>query len=247
MGTTIKQNTTTFNRCPKDEQHPFCRIPANLFELDGYKLAIMAQILSNRDGWNIVKYEIGKRMGFPERKFLKAWRELENLGYIQITRRWGCYHYTIFENLDNTTGTGADCADYTTGNSTSCTGATLTTINNNYNRDVTTTAGGTCDERQFSELLNLYPSSGTKPAGTTYPLKGRLNECKKAYKDYLKAGTMTHDDIMTALAVELNDKEISGKTHYQPGLLRWIEDKVFEQYKGQVLEPLEMGYGTGLW
>ena len=167
MGTNIKQNTTTFNRCPKDEQHPFCKIPANLFELDGYKLAIMAQILSNKDGWNIVKYEIGKRLGFPERKFLKAWRELEKLGYIQITRKWGCYHYTIFENLDNTTGTGADCADYTTGNSTSCTGATLTTINNNYYTDITAGTDAPCYKDQFNELMEVYPSEGNRTFSCT--------------------------------------------------------------------------------
>jgi hypothetical protein len=246
MGTKIRQNTTTFNRCPKDEQHPFCRIPANLFELDGYKLAIMAQILSNKDGWNIVKYEICRRLGFPERKFLKAWRELEKLGYIQITRKWGCYHYTIFENLDNTTGTGADCADYTTGNSTGCTGATLTTINNNYYSDVTATTGGTSDEGQFNELLNLYPSRGTRVDGTNYNLKSRIKECKRFYLEYLRSNIMTHEEIMTALRVELNDKEISGKMHFQPGLLRWIEDKVFEQYKGRILEPFKLGYGTEL-
>jgi hypothetical protein len=65
MGTKIKQNNTTFVRCDKDEQHPFYRIPVGLFKLDGYQLAIMAQILSNKDGWNIVKYEIGKRLRFP--------------------------------------------------------------------------------------------------------------------------------------------------------------------------------------
>jgi hypothetical protein len=83
MGTKIRQNSTTFVRCPKDEKHPFSRIPAELFKLDGYQPAIMGQILSNNDDWNIVKYEIGKRVGFPERKFLKTWRELEKLGYIQ--------------------------------------------------------------------------------------------------------------------------------------------------------------------
>jgi hypothetical protein len=139
MGTITKQNSTTFVRCPKDGNFPFNRVPAKLYNLDGYQLAIMAQILSNKDDWNLVKYEIAKRMGFPERKFLKAWRELEKLGYIQIKKKWGCYHYTIFEDPDYTTGTGADCESYTTGNSTGCTGAVLTTTNNNYyKRKVTT-------------------------------------------------------------------------------------------------------------
>jgi hypothetical protein len=139
MGTLTKQNSTTFVRCPKDGNFPFNRVPAKLYNLDGYQLAIMAQILSNKDGWNLVKYEIEKRMGFPERKFYKAWRELEKMGYIQIKKKWGYYHCTIYEDPDYTTGTGANCRDHTTGNSTGCTGAVLTTTNNNYyKRKVTT-------------------------------------------------------------------------------------------------------------
>jgi hypothetical protein len=246
MGTKIKQNSTTFVRCPKDENFPFNKVPAKLYNLDGYQLAIMAQILSNKDDWNLVKYEIGKRLGFPERKFLKAWRELERLGYIQIKRMWGCYHYNIYEDPEYTTGMGADCIDYTTGSSTSCTGAILTTINNNYYRDVTTTSGSTCDDNQFNELMELYPSTGTKPDGTTYLLKGKRNDCKRAYIDYLKTGVMTHDEIMTALKVELNNKRMTGNTHYQKGLLKWIDEKIFEQYKGMSVKPVEQGYGTEL-
>jgi|ERR1035437_198301 hypothetical protein len=132
MGTIKRQNRTTFIRCPKDANYPFNRVPAKLYKLDGYQFAIMAQILSNNDSWNLVKYEIQNRMGFPERKFLKAWKELEKLGYIQMKREWGCYHYTIYEDPDYTTCTDADCITHTTGSSTTCTGAILTTTNNNY-------------------------------------------------------------------------------------------------------------------
>jgi hypothetical protein len=99
MGTILRQNSTTFERCPKDEKHPFNRISANLYALNGYQFAIIAYILSNKDDWNIVKYEIGKRLGFPERKFLKAWRELELMGYIKIKRKWGStseFHVSTF-------------------------------------------------------------------------------------------------------------------------------------------------------
>ena len=68
MGTMKSRNSTTFNRCPKDAIYPYCKIPANMFnKLNGYQLAIMIQIISNKDDWNLVKYEIGKRVGFPER------------------------------------------------------------------------------------------------------------------------------------------------------------------------------------
>jgi hypothetical protein len=246
MGTNIKQNTTTFNRCPKDEQHPFCRIPAKLLELDGYKLAIMAQILSNKDGWNIVKAEISSRVRFPREKFNTAWKALIELGYIEVKRIQGGYDYTIYEDPNSTSTTYGICEDSTSTTGRSCAGGTLTTINNNYYKDVTTTTGSTCDEGQFNELMELYPSEGTTKDGTTYKLKGKRDECKRAYIEYLKTNGMTHEEIMIALKVELNDKEMSGKTHFQPGLYRWLQDKVFEQYKGRILEPFKLGYGTEL-
>jgi hypothetical protein len=246
MATIKKHNSTTFVRCPKDEQHLFNRVPVKLYSLNGYQLAIIVQILSNKDNWNIVKDEIQKRVGFPEKKFLEAWEELKSLGYIRLKRMWGSYHYTIYEDLDYTTGTGADCIDHTTGNSTSCTGALLTTTNNNYYIDVTTTASTACYENQFSELVEQYPSMGTKPDGTTYKLKGKLDDCKRAYIDYLKTSEMTHNEVMTALKVELNDKRMTGRTDFQQGLYRWINEKVFEQYKGRKVEPAELGYGETL-
>jgi len=247
MGTIITQNRTTFERCPKDEQHPFCRIPVELLKLNGYQLAIMVQILSNKDDWNLVKYEIGKRVGFPREKFRTAWESLKELGYIKVNRIQGGYDYTICEDISSTSTTYGICESSTSTTGRTCTGGILTTINNNnYYRDVTTTAGSTCDESQFNELLELYPSVGTKPDGTTYVLKNKLNECKKAYVEYLKTGVMTHDEIMTALKVELNDRQMTGKTHYQKGLFKWIDDRTFELYRGRTIEPIELGYGQTL-
>ena len=39
---------------------------------------------------------------------------------------------------------------------------------------------------------------------------------------------------------------IIGRTHYHQGLLKWINDKSFEQYRGEKLEPVDTGYGTEL-
>jgi hypothetical protein len=247
MGTKKSQNRTTFERCPKDEQHPFCRIPVELLKLNGYQLAIMAQILSNKDDWNLVKYEISKRVGFPREKFRTAWESLKVLGYIKVKRIQGSYAYTICEDINSTSTTYGICESSTSTTGTTCAGGTLTTINNNnYYRDVTTTAGSTCQESQFNELLTLYPAEGTKPDSTTYPLKNKPNDCKNAYYEYLKTGAMTHDEIMKALKVELYEKHRTGKTHFQKGLLKWIADRTFEQYKGRTLEPIELGYGQTL-
>jgi hypothetical protein len=247
MGTIITQNRTTFERCPKNEQHPFCRIPVELLKLNGYQLAIMVQILSNKDDWNLVKSEIGKRVGFPREKFRTAWESLKELGYIKVNRIQGGYDYTICEDISSTSTTYGICESFTSTTGRTCTGGTLTTINNNnYYRDVTNTAGSTCNESQFNELLELYPSVGTKPDGTIYQLKSKRNDCEKAYVEYLKTGVMTHDEIMTALQVELNDRQMTGKTHFQKGLLRWINDRIFELHRGKIIEPIELGYGLNL-
>jgi hypothetical protein len=171
MGTQRKQNKTTFVRCDKDEQHPFCRIPAELFKLNGYQLAIMAQILSNMNGWNIVKKEIGKRVDFPREKFNDAWKSLKDLGYIKVDRIQGGYDYTIYEDLSVTSTTAGICEHSTSTAGRTCAGGMLTTINNNYYREVTTTADSICYESQFNELLGLYSSIGTRPDGHNLQVK----------------------------------------------------------------------------
>jgi hypothetical protein len=248
MGTEIRpnKNRTTFVRSLKDEQNPYNIVPANLYQLNGYQLAIMAQIISNKEDWNIVKYEIAKRVGFPRQKFNVAWNSLIKAGYIDVKRIQRGYEYTIYEDINSTSTTGGICGDFTSTTGRRCTDGMLTNTNNNYYREVTNTTDGTCQEIQFNELTELYPTSGTKPDGTTYQLKGKLSDCKRAYIDYLMTNAMTHDEIITALQVELNDKRRTGSTPFQPGLLKWINERRFEQYKGRSLEPVELGYGYEL-
>ena len=244
MGTIKKQNRTTFIRCAKDEQHPFTRIPVTLYSLNGYQLAIMAQILSNRDDWNIAKKEIGKRLGFPRQKFNNAWKSLIDLGYILVKRIQGGYDYTIYEDPNSTCTIGGICEGSTSTTGTTCAGGMLTTINNNNYREVTTTADSSCYDDQFNELLELYPDISNRSDGTTYSLKGNLKECKKAYINYLKSNDMPHDAVMLALKVELDEKYRTGKMSYQQGLMKWIENKTFEQYKGKTIKPSVVPYGT---
>jgi hypothetical protein len=247
MGTTIINNRTTFVRCPKDETHPYTKFSSKLFELNGFQFAIMAYILANKDGWNLVKYEIRKRIRFPERKFLKAWKELETMGYIKITRKWGGYHYTIYEDPDCTTGIGADCEDITTGNSTSCINTGLTTINNNYNSINTTTGtDATCYDDQFNELIEFYPVSSTWSDGRIVPLNRKLEECKNLYTELLRTGKIYHQDIMTCLKVELEEREKTRNKQYQPSLLKWIKEAGWKVYKSRTLQPVYVPYGTEL-
>jgi hypothetical protein len=74
-----------------------------------------------------------------------------------------------------------------------------------------------------------------------------LENVRKPIFDYLNSNDMTHEEILTALQVELNDKRMTGKEQFRPGLLRWINERRFEHYRGRTLEPVEMGYGTELF
>jgi hypothetical protein len=233
MGTKRIPNKTIYNRCPKDH-HPCLLIPAEYCKLDGYQLAIMTQISNNTDDWKIVKYEIRRRVKFPREKFNTAWKSLCDAGYIISRRIQRGHEYTINELPNSTSTTG-----------TPCEGGTLTNTKDNYNI-VTSTTGGICDDIKFNELLELYPNTGIYTDGKVYSLKGKPDDCKKAYTEYLKSNVMTHEEILTALTVELEDKRKHGNTKCQPGLYKWIKNKTFEQYKGMIVEPINLGYGNEL-
>jgi hypothetical protein len=168
------------------------------------------------------------------------------LGYIRVKRIQSAYEYTIYEDLESTTTMGGICEASSSTTGTTCKGGILTTNNTNYYKELTTTNDSICTESQYTQLLDLFPSEGVKPDGTTYQLKSKLKECKKAYIDYLNSNVMTHDEILTALKIELNEKQLTGKTYFQKGLYRWINDKSFEQYRGRTLVPVKLGYGQTL-
>jgi hypothetical protein len=155
MGTKKYQNRTSYIRCPKDDEHPFNRVPASLYKLDGYQFAIMAQILSNRDDWNIVQKEIRQRVKFPRQKFDQAWNSLVEMGYIQTKQIQGGWSYRIIEDPDFTSTTGGDCENltYTTGGH--CEGGVLTTTNNNYYTVNETILSRSCHKKEFQELLEI--------------------------------------------------------------------------------------------
>jgi hypothetical protein len=247
MGTIIINNRTTFVRCPKNAEHPFTRVPAKLFSLNGYQLAIMVHILSNKDGWNLVKYEIGKRLGFPRNKFNGAWKSLEDLGYIKKTRIQGGWNYTIIEDLDFTPTTGGNCEESTLTTGAQCKDGQLTTIKNNYNYFIATNdKDSNCYEKQFNELIELYPVSSTWNNGRTVALNSNLPECKKLYTEFLSTGKELHQEIIACLKVELAEREKTGNKQYQPSLLKWIKEAGWKVYKSRTLQPVYAPYGTEL-
>ncbi len=246
MGTRKYQNKTRFIRCPKDEEHPFNRVPASLYKLDGYQLAIMSQILSNSDEWKLVKKEIQQRVKFPRKKFNDAWDSLVELGYIKSDRIQGGWSYTIYDNLDFTTTKGGNCENLTYTTGALCEDGILTTTNKNYYTGATTTNGGSCHKEEFQELLKLYPTEVRRSDGNMRRLHTRTKDSERLYSEYLDSGGMTHDKVKTALIVELRDRQLLNTTKYQKNLYNWISDKTFETYKGRSIEPNKQLYGTEL-
>lgn len=247
MGSKIINNRTTFLRCPKDEKYPFTRLSTKLYSLNGYQLAIMAYILSNKDGWNLVKSEISKRSGFPRNKFNLAWKSLEDLGYIKKIRIQGGWNYTILEDLDFTNTITGNCEQPTHTTGAQCNDGIITTIkeNNNYNY-TTTGVDAICYEDQFNELADLYPVSSTWNDGRTVPLKRNLPECKKLYIDLLSTEKGSHLDILNCLKAELSEREQTGTKQYQLALLKWIKETGWKAYEGTRNKPLYNAYGTEL-
>jgi hypothetical protein len=156
---------------------------------------------------------------------------LKNLGYIQLIRKWGSYHYIIYEDPDYTTGTGADCRDHTTGSSTCCTGAILTTTNNNYynteesadqsvnepEKEVTTMIPDEPNSnplKEFVELNKLYPHEVIRPDGSRAYLKSDHKRCEELYITYLKERLLSHDEVMNCLKTELQVRNQNGKMKY---------------------------------
>jgi hypothetical protein len=260
MGTMIKRNTTTFSRCPKDFDHPFTRMPAKLFNLDGYQLAIMGFLISNRDDWKIVKSVIANRAKFPRNKFDAAWKSLEDLGYINKRRIQGGWDYTIIEDpsFTNTTYSKSESSTLTTG--TQCAGGVLTTIKNNYNiieridqpkteslktlKTTKTDNVNSEEHNQFLELKDLFPNDVTRPDGKNDYLKTNIKRCEELYADYLKEGLMTHKDVMDCLKTEIDERERNGNLKYIKRLVRWLDTREFEGYIEKVGKTVFEAYGT---
>lgn len=263
MGTIKKQNRTTFVRCPKDEQHPFTRIPATLYSLNGYQLAIMAQILSNRDDWNIVKKEIGKRLGFPRHKFNNAWKSLIDLGYILVKRIQGGYDYTIYEEPNSTCTIGGICEGSTSTTGRTCAGGMLTTINKN-NDNTEELFDQTVNEplqkiikeipdeqnsnlhQEFIELNKMFPNQVIRPDGRQYYLKSDLKRCEELYTKYLNKGLLTHSEVLSCLETELQVRNQNGTMKYIKSFVKWLSEREFNAYKDKADKPVYIPYGTKL-
>lgn len=230
------------HRAIHDDEHPFNIQSAKLYEDlygKGDQLLIMNWLLSNKgdatnptdSDWIIVKEEIRLRTGMAVKRFGKAWNRLKDMGYIENIGTRTRARWVIWENK-KPLRSPVDHIITVTGDPLTITNETII-----------------CDQgysREFLDLYAAYPTDGKRKDGTTYKLKTNRQKCQLAYTDYLKQGNMTHPEILTALEVESTDRLRTGNTYFQKGLLSWIKDKTFEDYKDRVVEPIDLGYGNNL-
>lgn len=236
------------HRALHDEKHDYNMQSAAMYEDlkdKGLELLIMCLLLSNKgdannptdSDWIAVKDEIRSRTGMAVKKFDNAWARLKQMGYIENIGTNTRAQWVVWENKKPLQSPVEQIITVT--------GDVQTNNNINYNNSLITITGG-INEAKFDELVAAYPDEGLRSDGTTYPLKRKLKDSRRLFYDYLATGAMSFDEMMTALKVELNDKKRNGKTQFQPGLYRWLSEKMFEQYKGRVLEPEKPAYGTQL-
>ena len=101
---------TTYNRAVKDSTHYYTMASMELVRderLNATELGIMIRLLSNDDSYQINKTVEQKKSRLGRQAFNKAWKHLEELGYIKSKKimkaRGGSeYHYTINELVDDT-------------------------------------------------------------------------------------------------------------------------------------------------
>jgi hypothetical protein len=230
------------HRAEHDNEHPFNMQSAKIYgdlKGKGLELLIMCLLLSNKgdankptdSDWVAVKEEIRLRTGVAVKRFNKAWNNLKEMGYLENIGTRTRAQWVVWENK-RPLRSPVDQIITVTRDPLTNTKETII-----YEKE---------HSKEFSELYDVYPSIGNRKDGSTYKLKDNLKKCQQAYSDYLEEGKMIHDEIMLALKVELNDKQMTGNTQYQQGLLRWINEKIFEQYRNRIIEPVETGYGTEL-
>jgi len=98
------KNQTTFNRAPKDSDHPYNKLSAKLYKLPLNELNIMQFILCNNDDWIVNRREIYQRLhnlGMSDIRFRKAWMSLQKKHYLICKRFRGGVHWFINEDPYN--------------------------------------------------------------------------------------------------------------------------------------------------
>jgi hypothetical protein len=94
-------NETIFFREPRDEAHPFARMPKALMydkRLSFRDRIVMGTILDNADTWKLSIAEIGRRLCMDKNTLKKASQKLQETGWLKIEKTgFGTYRWEIYE------------------------------------------------------------------------------------------------------------------------------------------------------
>lgn len=99
------KNKTMYFRTMKNEEQPFVRFDAQLWNLPNDEMLIMLAILSNTDDWILNAIEIQNRLqkgGMGKYRFQKAMNNLQMKGYLVKDHIQGGYLWKVYENPSNT-------------------------------------------------------------------------------------------------------------------------------------------------
>ncbi len=173
--------------------------------LSSYAKIIMITIISNADDWIINRKEIQKRVNITHCKFEEGWELLKSLGYIEVIRRQGYFHYIINE-LPLSITTGSNCETSTSEPRSSintgrnCKGSNL--INTNINKVETQ------DLSLKGEGFDLYLALN--------PKESLLNEGKPSLTRLLSEDT-SKGTLKPILSYENTfvEYDVSGSTPYK--------------------------------
>lgn len=94
------KNKSLIIRAPHDKDNTYT-VVSNYWNnpeiLNGFERAIMLEVMTNSDEFIVHKSTIQKRLGFHDSDFQKAWKSLENKGYIYSFKNGMVWEYAIRE------------------------------------------------------------------------------------------------------------------------------------------------------
>jgi len=93
-------NKTTYNRSRASKSHYKKSFAMDIYKnqrLDFTDIGLLTWLLSNSKSFVINKEMVQKRSGLPENKFLKSWKKLQDLGYIEKKAFQGGVEWVINE------------------------------------------------------------------------------------------------------------------------------------------------------
>jgi hypothetical protein len=86
----------------------------------------------------------------------------------------------------------------------------------------------------FEELYHTYPAHVIRPDNKKDYLRGNKLKCKIKYLKLTQENRTLHNNIITCLRHEIEQKEKTNSMMYMKRLLKWITDEEFHKYENYI-------------